>query len=1483
MKDFEFFKLEDRVLFEAAAAAEIVEAVEAAQNDPNADVSESERQAQEERNALKNAPPENPAAMDHAPADDSPENIADVNADIDALIDGEIPPGMMDEASGRELVVINSSMPDKEAFINALEPDQEVLILDNNTGLAELNAFLDGSDVEYSAIHLVSHGGEGHFVLNGELISSGKFDAAAWQAIGEHLSENGDIMLYGCDVAAGAEGKALVDMISQASGADVAASTDVTGISGNWELEYHAGTIETAEIEVDEFAHDLDTITVDALEADDTAATTTLQEAIELAYNNAGADVIVFADSLNGKTIEIDSALEINDSVQIIGNGVSETIIDGGGVSGIFEYYDVLDGKVDISISNMTLQNGFRSVNTPSGEDGGAIYINAFGINSDDSITLSLDNVTIADSHASNGGGVAIIADYCDVELNIRNSTFYGNNAVAGTSGDGGAVYVISDGFVINVIDSTITGNYDANSSGYTGGGIFAKADEKNSEMNIVNSIIFGNYNVDSSGAMAGASDIYSVSDASAVTVTNRMIHSIYGVTLEGSAPGDIEWDVAVENNSFKMNVLDSSGKLDAQAYSEAMQKVFGTDSPALDANNVIQVNNGDIAGYAGTLTGYDANGNLVYMKDDGSWADLNGNSAGQPAGATSTLFTDELGNSRTTAQSYLGINEFFIGAVAGKTLIKVVGDDAAVNTHKYDGASKDLAVTYMTAGGSVVSSAGKLTIDADGLNTADVASDGIGKDAGDYLFCAKDITVSISYDSSDITGKFDFSGANVPAGADASVADAEVGTVKITPRQITFTSASDEKFYDGTVLTNDNVTVSGDGFVTGEGADFDVTGEQLFVGTSDNTFTYTLNSGTLAQNYVITTVLGILEVKQASISVTITTGSAQKFYDGTELTNTTYTYSGTLATGDQLTVTTTGSQLNSGSSQNTFDYYITHDGTDVSANYNIQEILGTLQVDKRTVVITADSDSKKYDGTELTDSGYTYSAFDADTGYGFATGEGLASVTVIGSRLNAGTSYNEVTNYTLLSGTDAGNYIITTEKGELTVYKRNISITVNSGQSMTYGDTLPTLEYTVGEDGMANGEVLNGTLEIDNPQYSSSNNLKAGDYDIIQGSLIEGSNPNYKIISFTGAQFTVDQKELGISQITVNDKTYDGTTDATLSGGTFSGAVAGDDVTVDWSNADADFVSPDAGNDIQVDVTGGLGLTGSDAENYKLPDSYHISGSGDIDPKDVTVHFVSDSPYLYDSTDQSGKVSAYYVDIHGNKVDLPINWNGKIFAAVGDYEISVTISDSNYNALNPTATVTILPFNPAGADYSDGVSNPKYSGIIPSIQGDLTANGIGGDGIGGDNPYGNIYTMNYAELVSHTMLNYGRGIMDQQLLIRGNGPSGAGAVSQVDILEYKPMTLDSPMRESAVFEVTGTVNPQGVISGNEIFSPGSDAVIEVRGDAPVESPESLYIDGDEAAESLPWSELPQLDELQSKADNFKSDFEKAIEEMLLA
>ena len=89
---------------------------------------------------------------------------------------------------------------------------------------------------------------------------------------------------------------------------------------------------------------------------------------------------------------------------------------------------------------------------------------------------------------------------------------------------------------------------------------------------------------------------------------------------------------------------------------------------------------------------------------------------------------------------------------------------------------------------------------------------------------------------------------------------------IKITKRPVILTSKSDTKVYDGTPLTAHEVAVGGDGFVDGEGATYAFTGEQTTVGTSENTFTYTLNENTSAGNYEITTVNGTLTVTKASI-----------------------------------------------------------------------------------------------------------------------------------------------------------------------------------------------------------------------------------------------------------------------------------------------------------------------------------------------------------------------------------------------------------------------------------------------------------------------------------------------------------------------------------------------------------------------------------------------------------------------------------------
>ena len=96
--------------------------------------------------------------------------------------------------------------------------------------------------------------------------------------------------------------------------------------------------------------------------------------------------------------------------------------------------------------------------------------------------------------------------------------------------------------------------------------------------------------------------------------------------------------------------------------------------------------------------------------------------------------------------------------------------------------------------------------------------------------------------------------------------------TYKITKRLVTLTSATVSKTYDGQALTNTSITVSGDGFVEGEGASYEVTGTQTEVGNSANAFEYKLNEKTLASNYDITKVVGTLTITAAPAPVTPST-----------------------------------------------------------------------------------------------------------------------------------------------------------------------------------------------------------------------------------------------------------------------------------------------------------------------------------------------------------------------------------------------------------------------------------------------------------------------------------------------------------------------------------------------------------------------------------------------------------------------------------
>ena len=88
---------------------------------------------------------------------------------------------------------------------------------------------------------------------------------------------------------------------------------------------------------------------------------------------------------------------------------------------------------------------------------------------------------------------------------------------------------------------------------------------------------------------------------------------------------------------------------------------------------------------------------------------------------------------------------------------------------------------------------------------------------------------------------------------------------LEVKQRKVTIVSGSDEKTYDGTPLTKHSVSVSGDGFVEGEGVDYTYTGSQTYVGSSENAFTYKEKEGTELSNYSITTEFGELVVNDGT------------------------------------------------------------------------------------------------------------------------------------------------------------------------------------------------------------------------------------------------------------------------------------------------------------------------------------------------------------------------------------------------------------------------------------------------------------------------------------------------------------------------------------------------------------------------------------------------------------------------------------------
>ena len=147
------------------------------------------------------------------------------------------------------VVFISGDLPDLQSLLDGVKAGSEVYMLDGRSDeLSQMEKLLAGR-TGFDAIHILSHGSEGQLLLGTTTLTSDNLHdySATLTRIGSSLAVNGDLLLYGCDVAAGNTGHGFIGELSTITGADVAASDDLTGaasLGGDWVLEAQSGAVE---------------------------------------------------------------------------------------------------------------------------------------------------------------------------------------------------------------------------------------------------------------------------------------------------------------------------------------------------------------------------------------------------------------------------------------------------------------------------------------------------------------------------------------------------------------------------------------------------------------------------------------------------------------------------------------------------------------------------------------------------------------------------------------------------------------------------------------------------------------------------------------------------------------------------------------------------------------------------------------------------------------------------------------------------------------------------------------------------------------------------------------------------------------------------------------------------------------------------------------------------------------------------------------
>ncbi|CAH2029841.1 tandem-95 repeat protein [Trichlorobacter ammonificans] len=298
------------------------------------------------------------------------------------------PPAPSDTAAAHhEVAFIDPTLKDSAALLQGLSGSVEIIALQKGVDpLAHISDYL-ANHHDITALHLFSHGTPGAVRLGDAVLSADTLadHASQLESWKQSLTADADILLYGCDVAAGSQGEAFISQLALLTGADVAASSDATGgttAGGNWVLERSTGPIEAAALT--------------AAGYDGLLAATAVNDANSATPRATAEDTPLAVTGIS--ITDADSPANMTVRVQTTGGSSSVTLsgaIVSAGTNGSADF--TISGslaQINATLASLTFTNELNKNSSTSGYSA-KIDLTATDVTNGGTGTLSISNISV--------------------------------------------------------------------------------------------------------------------------------------------------------------------------------------------------------------------------------------------------------------------------------------------------------------------------------------------------------------------------------------------------------------------------------------------------------------------------------------------------------------------------------------------------------------------------------------------------------------------------------------------------------------------------------------------------------------------------------------------------------------------------------------------------------------------------------------------------------------------------------------------------------------------------------------------------------------------------------------------------------------------------------------------------------------------------------------------------------------------------------